>query len=125
MIEVVLFDFDGVLCYDRFYQEMLLPQHQELFDWIQNNIFSNKDLFHQWMRGKVSTKDINKIISESTNQTEEFLNEVLMKSLQKIRLDGKMLNFAKGLRKNFGKKIIVFFSQPPPAQIKNLCKIFS
>ena len=105
MIEVVLFDFDGVLCHDRFYKEILLPQHQELFEWIQNNIFNNKNLFHQWMRGNINTKSINKIIAEGTGHKEDFLNDMLLKSLEKIRLDEKMFNFAKSLKEVYGKKI--------------------
>ena len=107
MIKAVLFDFDGVLCHDRFYEEMLLPQHQELYSWIQGNIFGNTDLFYQWMRNEVNTNDVNKFIAEGTGHKEDFLNDMLLKSLQGIRLDEKMLKLAKELKNLYGKKIAI------------------
>ncbi|MEK7103791.1 MAG: HAD family hydrolase [Patescibacteria group bacterium] len=107
MIKAVIFDFDGVFCHDRFYEEMLLPQHQELYSWIQDNIFGNNDLFYQWMRNEINTGDINKIIAKGTGHKEEFLNDVLLKSLQGIRLDEKMFGLAKELKKFHNKKIAI------------------
>ncbi len=107
MIKVVIFDFDGVLCHDRFYEEMLLPQHQGLYNWIQDNIFGDSDLFYQWMRNEISSEGINKIIAEGTGHKEEFLNDVLQKSLQGIRLDEKMFSLAKNLKEFCGKKIAI------------------
>ncbi len=107
MIKAVIFDFDGVLCHDRFYEEMLLPQYQELYNWIQDNIFGNNNLFYQWMRNEVNTNDINKIIAKGTGHKEEFLKDVLLKSLEAIRLDEKMFNLAKELKKLHGKKIAI------------------
>jgi len=108
MIKAVIFDFDGVLCHDRFYEEMLLPQYQELYNWIQDNIFGNKDLLHQWMRNEINTGDINKFIAEGTGYKEEFLKDILLKSLQGIRLDAKIFSLAKELKELHNKKNEIF-----------------
>ncbi|MFH0739963.1 MAG: HAD family hydrolase [bacterium] len=105
MIKAIIFDFDGVLCHDRFYEEMLVPKHQELYDWLQENIFSNEDLFCQWMRNEVNTSDINKIIAKGTGYREKFLSIVLLESLQAIRLEEKMFGLAKSLKEVYNKKI--------------------
>lgn len=107
MIKAVIFDFDGVLCHDRFYKETLLPEYQELYNWIQDNIFSNKDLMHQWLRNEISTKNINALIAKSTGHEEEFLNDLLLKSLQEMRLDEKMFNLAKSLKEVHNKEIAI------------------
>lgn len=107
MIKAVIFDFDGVLCHDRFYEEMLLPQYQELHGWMQDNIFGDTGLFQQWMRNEVTTDDINEIIVKGTGHGKDFLNSILSKSLQEIRLDEKMFNLAKDLKGLYSKKIAI------------------
>ncbi len=105
MIKAILFDFDGVLSQDRFYEEMLLPHHQELYNWMQKNIFGNEDLFRQWMRNELKTDDVHKIIASNTNYKESFLDEVLSENLKSIRLDKEMLNLANNLKRKHHKKV--------------------
>lgn len=107
MIKAVIFDFDGVLCHEKFYKEMLLPKHQGLYDWIQGNIFGNETLFRQWMRNEVGTGDINKLIAKSTGYKEEFLEDLLLKNIQEMRLNEEVFNLAKSLKELYSKKIAV------------------
>lgn len=65
--QTVLFDFDGVLCNDRFYEKTLLPKFRNVYDWIQLNIFSDKELVWKWMRGQIDSGGINRLIAESTD----------------------------------------------------------
>ncbi len=62
----VFFDFDGVLSKGRFYEKTLLPQYREVYEWIQSNIFCDKELVQKWMRNQVDSTDINRLIAENT-----------------------------------------------------------
>lgn len=64
----VLFDFDGVLCKDRFYEKTLLPKYSNTHDWIQTNIFSNKTLVQKWMRNQIDSAGINRLIAENAGK---------------------------------------------------------
>ncbi len=94
-IEAIIFDFDGVLCSDRFYNT--LPA--ELQEKIDKDIFKNSpELVNDWMRGKVRSSDINKIIAEMHNISFNYLERELEKSVKKMRLNMPLFNFAKKRR---------------------------
>jgi len=105
MIKAVIFDFYGVLSHDKFYGEAFAQKHQELYKWIQNNIFADEEILYKWMRNEINSDNINKIIAQGTGHQENFLCEVLNESLRNIKLDDKMLGLAKKLKTEHGKKI--------------------
>jgi len=100
----VLFDFDGVLCKGRFYGESLLCKYPEVYGWIQENIFRDKDLVGKWMRGTVNSDDINKIVSENTGMNFDVLEELYEESIRKMKPEEGVLSLAE-LLKNSGAKI--------------------
>lgn len=102
----ILFDFDGVLCRDRFYEKALLPNHAVVYDWLQTHIFSNKELVRQWMRGEVTSDTINKLIAKNIGI--DFINLVALynQSIKMMRLDEEVMNLAAKL-KLAGKKIAI------------------
>jgi FMN phosphatase YigB (HAD superfamily) len=104
--EAIIFDFDGVLCHDRFYEKSLLPENEHVYRWIQSNIFSNHQLIHDWMRGKIKWQDINKIISEATGVNQTILDKLFIDSVQKMNIDHQMLQFCHELKK-LGIKIAI------------------
>lgn len=102
--QTVLFDFDGVLCKGRFYEKTLLPGHFKVYEWIQTNIFGNKELVWKWMRNQTNSAEINKLITENTEIEYESLKELYEESIRRIGLEKEMENLAKSLKRS-GKKI--------------------
>ncbi len=100
----ILFDFDGVLCRDRFYTHTLLPKYKNIVEWIQANIFGNTELAEKWMRGEVSSEQINKIVSEACVIEFNFLHQKFLESVRLMRLDENVKKLALEL-KSSGKKI--------------------
>jgi len=102
--QTVLFDFDGVLCKERFYQKTLRFNYPEVYDWIQTNIFGNKELVRKWMRNQVNSDEINKIISESIDIERSVLTKLYNESIRMMELEKEVKNLAE-LLKSSGYKI--------------------
>jgi len=102
--QTIFFDFDGVLCRGRFYEKSLLPEYSEVYDWIQTNIFDNKDLVQKWMRNQISSVGINELVAENTGIDYEILNKLYKESIRKIKLEKEIRNLAESLKLS-GKKV--------------------
>lgn len=102
--QTVLFDFDGVLCKGRFYEKTLLPNYSEVYDWIQMNIFGNKDLVRDWMRNRVNSAEVNELIAKNTGIENKLLNGLYEESVRRMELEERIIDLAKSL-KSEGKKI--------------------
>lgn len=100
----ILFDFDGVLCTDRFYKATLLPKYPEVYEWIKKNIFGNNEIVEQWMRSEISSIGINKLISKNTNFPSSQLNALYEESVLKMGLVSEVVKIA-FLLKQSGLKI--------------------
>lgn len=102
--KAVLFDFDGVLCRERFYEKILLPNYREIYDWIQLNIFDDKELLQKWMRNQIDSAGINRLIAENTGIGYGKLNKLFQESVRKMKLEKEVLDLAKSL-KHSGTKV--------------------
>lgn len=102
--QTILFDFDGVLCKDRFYEKTLLPNYQKVYDWIQSTVFGNKELVWKWMRGQTDSIGINRLIAESTGIGFEKLIELYEESVRKMKLEKETIALVKSLKQS-GKKV--------------------
>lgn len=102
--KTVLFDFDGVLCKERFYEKTLLPQYTNVYNWIQEYIFSDKELVWKWMRNQTTSDQINTHISQNTGIEYQLLNKLYKESIQRMELDKEVLDIAKSIKAS-GKKI--------------------
>ncbi|MEA3249512.1 MAG: hypothetical protein U9Q03_04100 [Patescibacteria group bacterium] len=98
-IKCVLFDFDGVLCKGRFYEKKLLPEHADIYDWIQANIFGDSDLAAKWMRGQVGYRYINELMAHECGLDAEWLDEKLVSSVRLMELEQKVLDYAIRLKR--------------------------
>ena len=102
--KAILFDFDGVLCKDRFYIKTLLHRYPKVYDWIQLNIFGNKDLVSDWMKNLITSYHINKLISDATGMDIALLNELYEQSILTMELDKDIISLAQSLRTS-GKRL--------------------
>lgn len=104
--QAILFDFDGVLCKDHFYTN-LISQYPEVYDYIQDTIFwGSNDLCHRWMKNELTMQDINKYISENTDINYEILVDYFEQSIKEMKIDLRLINLAKIFKKQ-GKKIAI------------------
>ncbi|MFA5157648.1 MAG: HAD hydrolase-like protein [Patescibacteria group bacterium] len=106
-IDTILFDFDGVLCHDRFYEKTLLQDYLKVYDWIQKNIFADHELVNKWMHGEVTSKDINQLIAKNNNIGIKTLTELYKESVRLMKLDRRLLNLAESFRESGSKVAIV------------------
>jgi len=95
--QAVLFDFDGVLCHDRFYDATFLADRPEVCAWVNTNVFTDKELTRQWMRGQLSSLEINEFVADGIGMD---LNELSVKfddSIRAMRLDHRLKELAGSL----------------------------
>lgn len=107
MSKVFIFDFDGTLCHDRFYMKTLVPQYSEIYEWIQENIFGNKELVRDWMRNTITSEEVNKMIADTTKINYQILNELFIESVQQMKMDFGMMSEAAKLKRDGAKIAIV------------------
>lgn len=96
--QVVLFDFDGVLSRGRFYSGTLLPDYKNVYDWLQSNIFGDKELVKRWMRNQVNSQIINELIAKKTGIDYELLNKLFRQSIIQLELDQEIISLAKSMK---------------------------
>ena len=100
MIRTAIFDFDGVLSFDCFYQSALSPEQSDIAHWIAKNIFEkDRELVRKWMRGQISSLQINEKIAEGTGADLNLLNQTLTKSVELMKLDEDLLMFIVEIRR--------------------------
>jgi FMN phosphatase YigB (HAD superfamily) len=96
-ISAVFFDFDGVLCTDRFYST-LIPAYPHIVDWIGNHIFSGEKYCDRWMRGEFTYRRINQIISNATGIPLETLNDLFVASVRQMTINSALIKLAEKLK---------------------------
>ena len=87
----VLFDFDGVLCHDRFYESAMADEYPDACIWIEKNIFTDGELMGKWMRGKLSSPDVNQRIATATGLDAALLDRKLDESARQMSLNRRCL----------------------------------
>lgn len=100
VIKTVFFDFDGVLSKDHFYAN-LESKYSEVHKFIQKKVFgSGVEMVNQWMRGQLTSDQVNKFISENTNIDFDELNKLFIESVKAMRLEIRLISLAKQLKTN-------------------------
>ncbi len=94
----ILFDFDGVLCRDRFYTHTLIPEYQSIVDWIQKHIFGDAELCARWMRGEIDSRGINNTIATACGVESGWLHTQFLESVRKMKLDEQVVSLVKELK---------------------------
>ncbi|HSQ97788.1 MAG TPA: HAD hydrolase-like protein [Rickettsiales bacterium] len=113
MIKLILSDFDGVLSnVDRdfittgFYTT-IRNENPELMQNIQNFLFhASGHITRAWMQGDISYKELNMLMARKFNTTEDYLNNHLIESVKKMKLNENLINFYQK-QKNNGTKVYI------------------
>ena len=96
-MSAVFFDFDGVLCTDRFYTT-LIPEYPQALEWIGEHIFSGEKYCDRWMRGEFTYQQINSLISNATGIPLERLNELLITSVRRMKVNTALIRLAETIK---------------------------
>ncbi len=105
-VRAILFDFHHVLSHDYFYESTLVPEYQQVNDWISQHIFTDKQLINDWMRGKTSWCEIHDRIVRETGMDRALLDELFVESVKRMRIEQEMIKMAQQL-KDKGFKIAI------------------
>jgi FMN phosphatase YigB (HAD superfamily) len=105
-LDAVFFDFDGVLCTDRFYTT-LVPEYPQVAHWINRNIFGGEKYCDAWMRGEFTWWEINKLIAAATGIDCELLDEKLEESVRLMKVNPALIQFAEKLKQDGVKTALV------------------
>jgi FMN phosphatase YigB (HAD superfamily) len=90
----IFFDFDGVLCTDRFYTT-LKPNYPHVWQYIGENIFGGPHKYaDRWMRGEFNYYEINKLIADATGISFDILNELFIDSVRKMKVNPDLIRYA-------------------------------
>ena len=92
-MRTVFFDFDGVLCFDRFYKS-IKKKYPEVFRFIQENVF-NTEMIDGWMRNEINSNDVNLLISKKTGIDFDELDSLFIKDVEEMDLDLRPVSFFK------------------------------
>jgi FMN phosphatase YigB (HAD superfamily) len=98
-ISAVFFDFDGVLCTDKFYST-LVPDYPKVFSWVGEHIFGGEKYCDRWMRGEFTYRQINKITSDATGIFYEQLNKKLLTSVRRMKVNPSLMHIKTALVTN-------------------------
>lgn len=108
-INLVLFDFDGVLCSDYFY--FTLGEYQpDKYQAINEQIFSSpdrKEFVESWMRGQIDHHAFNADIAQVLDIDAVILDRELEQSIKQMNINKALLNFSNILRER-GVKTSIF-----------------
>jgi len=102
-IAAVFFDFDGVLCTDRFFA-VLKPDYPHVQEWISQHVFGGEKWGDKWMRGELNYRQINRVISDATGISNELLDRILPEGVRRMQVNTTLIQWAETL-KNQGVKV--------------------
>lgn len=97
MKSALFIDFDGTLCYDRFWRSL----EPGIKDKVQNFFISNKDLVDNWMRGDYISEEVNKKISDAVFCDHDMLWDAFVNDCKTMFVSKSDLDQISRLRKTF------------------------
>lgn len=97
MKPVLFIDFDGTLCFDRFWRSAE-PESREK---IQTYFKSNTDLISDWMRGKYTSEEVNALIAKELSIDYETLWNIFVRDCETMRVEQSTLLRIRELRSEY------------------------
>lgn len=98
MKPLLLIDYDGTICFDRFWRNV----EPDIFAQIQSHLFgSDRSLVHAWMRGKLTAEQINHFLAERIKLDYQQLWQIFVADCQSMRISQATLTTVQNLREGF------------------------
>lgn len=99
--KAIFFDFDGVLCFDRFFESTCKDKYPQILEFKYKVIFqSDQKYADRWMRGEFTCHEIDKVIAGKLGLDVGLLNSLLLDSIRDMGLDERMLDIVSRVRES-------------------------
>lgn len=98
MPKTLLIDFDGTICHDRFWFGIDQTSKDKVSEFLHAN---NHKMIIKWMKGKITSEEINKEIAKLLKRDEKKLWQEFVKSCYKMKVNKNLLNKINKLRKTY------------------------
>jgi FMN phosphatase YigB (HAD superfamily) len=96
-LSAVFFDFDGVLCTDRFFAA-LKPEYLHVQGWISQHIFGGEKYGDRWMRGELNYRQVNRVIADATGISNDLLDKILIAGVAQMKVNTALIQLAENLK---------------------------
>ncbi len=97
MKPILFVDFDGTLCFDRFWRSL----EPEFLAQIQGTLFQRNKIVVEWMRGEHTSEEINKKLAPELGVEYDYLWNIFVDDCKNMRVDTIVLEKINNLRENF------------------------
>jgi FMN phosphatase YigB (HAD superfamily) len=98
MKPILFLDFDGTLCFDRYWRSLPAEQYEQ----VQNLIFGNdRSMLKDWMIGKFTAEEINAHIASSTGIEYEYLWKIFVRDCETMTIAMDLLDTIDKLRATY------------------------
>lgn len=98
MKPILFIDFDGTLCYDKFWRGLPPALYQK----VQIHLFeSKKELVREWMLGKHTSEEVNQLLAEELGVDYDALWSVFVNDCNSMTVDPDILNKIQELRERY------------------------
>jgi len=95
---ILFVDFDGTLCKDYFWRSLPTETRSK----IQNFLFdSNSDIVADWMLGKYSSEEVNKLLAEHLNYDHRVLWQIFVTDCEHMVVPPVLLELLQSLRAHY------------------------
>jgi len=96
--KVIFIDWDGTLCFSRFW-ETLSAKNPTFSQVVANFFATEKEMIKNWMRGKHTSEEINKLLSERAGLPEKEVWKSFVSDCRNMEFDIETTNLIQELRK--------------------------
>lgn len=97
-VRAVLFDYDQTLSHDPFFGLTMDASHPVIIDWIQKNVFGDKEYVGRWMMNEVNSRMVCERISREAGITVDELWPLFRESVARMRLVPEVLEMVRELK---------------------------
>ena len=96
--KIIFLDWDGTICWSRFWESLI--KSDVVFAQAVNKFFLyEKEIVHNWMRGKIKSEQINVIISRKTGLSRAKVWREFVSNCEKMKIDKDIISLVKKVRK--------------------------
>ena len=97
-VKTLFVDFHGTICHDPFWRSL----DRDGFGRVQQAVFeADPFLVNDWMRGKYSSEEINKLVAERTGLPFDRLWQTFVRDCKSMRIASDLLTLITALRKAY------------------------
>lgn len=98
--KIIFIDWDGTLCWSRFW-ESLIKSDPDFTKIVDHFFIHKKKIIIDWMKGKINSEEINKVISKKSGLSEDMLWRIFVSDCKNMKIDSDAVMLIKKIRKKY------------------------